>query len=310
MYETLGEVWEERQPGEIERAVLATVDDLSMGPKPVEDLDVDPDAITSVVALGEAAEAIRIAPVGGRNIAFSPFFAYENPVAVEKSLSAIDLDEVRASFEGVRRYQGLPLSKSEHPNAMTGLVGAGLMAGPRVVRPDGTSEAFAVAPYGVGRDLLTTRKAVLDKALAILASVRMGEHFGGVTSLFNPAALLRALRDGRVVGPHSSSRRQYAVLHRLSIVRIIDGPGSRASVQLVDNADNREAVDLAIDLLRHGEAMASREVHVTASQLLLPRGLYLPPVRGIRPARRKYVFPDIVTEELHGTLLRIPPVDE
>lgn len=309
LYERLGEVWEQREPGEIESALLYTVDDLSMGPRSVAELDVDPSALESVLALGEAAEAIRVAPVGGRNVAYSPFFAYENPEAVEVALSTADIDAVRGSVEAVRRYQGLPVSTSTDVETLTGLVGAGLVAGPSVLRPDGTTEAFAVAPYGVGRELLTTRKPVLDKALAILAAVRMGEHFGGVTSLFAPIALLRALREGRVVGPHSSSRRQYAVLHRLSIVRFIGSPNGRTSIQLVDTADNREAVDLAVELMSHGEAMESRESRVTPSQLLLPRGRYVPPVRAIRPARRRYVFPDIVLEELQESLLRARPAD-
>ncbi|MEV7068525.1 hypothetical protein AB0N97_37950 [Streptomyces collinus] len=50
-------------------------------------------------------------------------------------------------------------------------------------RPDGTLQPFAALPYVLGRDLLRGRKPVLDKALAVLACLRCGQHFGGYTSL-------------------------------------------------------------------------------------------------------------------------------
>jgi hypothetical protein len=308
LYETLDEVWRERNPGEIEQALLATVDDLSWGPRPLDELDLDPDAVEPVLKVGEAAEAVRIAPVAGRNIAYSPFFAYEHPDTVGDSLTNVDVARVREIFASVRGYQGLPVSKSPQSTLLTGLVAAGLVAGPTVERPDGSMESFAVAPYGQPPELLTTRKPILNKALAILAGVRMGEHFGGITSIFNPIALLRALSDGRVIGPHSSARRQYAVLHRLGIVRF-QGSRSMASIQLIDNADNREAVRLAIDLAAHGEAILAKEARVTPAQLLLPAGIYRSPVQAIKPARKRYVLPDLVLEELQESLMGQRPID-
>ena len=64
---------------------------------------------------------------------------------------------------------------------------------PAVERPDGLLQPFGALPYSVDRDLLKGRKPILDKALAVLACLRCGQHFGGATNL--PAASLVMVID-------------------------------------------------------------------------------------------------------------------
>lgn len=79
MYEALGDAWREYGPSEIEGSLLEAVDDLSRGPRRVGDLQVDRSARGQVLALGRQAEAIRTVMVGGDEVAYSPFFAFERP---------------------------------------------------------------------------------------------------------------------------------------------------------------------------------------------------------------------------------------
>src|SRR5205807_275665 len=97
------------------------------------------------------------------------------------------------------------------------------------------------------------------KAMAIVAAVRMGQHDGGITPLRFPRRFLeRLLQPGRVVGDHSSTKRQYSVLWTLGVVRFV-GAGDRVGITLIDNEDNRTAVRVAVDLLTFGEAMHAKE---------------------------------------------------
>jgi hypothetical protein len=84
---------------------------------------------------------------------------------------------------------------------------------------------------------------------------------GGVTAIRSPIAILNALlQPDHWVARHSSTERQYSVLYNMGIVRFDDA--TRKAIQLIDTSDNRRAVELAKDLLRHGEAMQVKERQV------------------------------------------------
>lgn len=287
MYGQLGEAWAGRDPTEIEQTLINVVDDLSSGPKAVSDLPIAEDARERVMLVGREAEAIQMVDVDGRQIAYSPFFAYENPEAIAETLKTINVERVAAAFAGVRTFQGTPLSISAHGEVLSGLVAAGLMSGPSLERPDQSRELFAVAPYGLGPKELGYGRPILEKALAILAAVRMGQHFGGITTLHSPAALLHALiQPERTVAWHSSTTRQYGALQRLGIVRFV-AAGSRNGIQLIDTDDNVAAVKLAMDLLGPGEAAATRGSPSLLDQALITPGHYRAQIQGIRPAKRR-----------------------
>jgi hypothetical protein len=308
LYQTLGEDWASRGPGEVEKSLLAVVDDLSFGPRRLAELDIDPDVAEYVSQLGEAAESVRIHSIGEERIAYSPFFAYEHPESIGEILETTDVEAVRQAFEATRAHQGLPLSKDTHGETARALVGAGLLAGPSLERPDGTIETFSVAPYGLSRDLLTLRRPVLDRALALLAAVRMGEHFGGMTNLHAPAAVLRKLLDPtRITASHSSTRRQYAVLQRMGVVRFASS-NDRTGIQLIDTPDNHEAVLLALDLIAHGEAMAAKAGELEHGGLMT-EGIYRTPIQAIQPARQVRRLPPRLFESLVESAMGRRPIE-
>ena len=79
LYGTLDEVYEGRSPGEVEKALLRAIDDLSLGPMPVAEMGIDPVARGPVLAVARAAEAIQFVRNRGEDIAYSPYFTYEHP---------------------------------------------------------------------------------------------------------------------------------------------------------------------------------------------------------------------------------------
>jgi hypothetical protein len=310
LYSTLGEAWEDRGPGELERSLVETVDVLSYGPRPVAALDIDPGAVKTVLELGSSAESIQTVQIREEEVAYSPFFAYERPEAIGEAIEALNVEHVQAVFASLRTYQGAPLSRANDTETLSGLVAAGLVAGPALEAPNGGVETFAIAPYGLPPQLRTLRRPVLDKALAIVAAVRMGEHFGGVTSLRAPVALLqRLLEPEYATAPHTSTRRQYAVLHRLGIVRFV-GSGEWRGIQLVDTADNREAVELAINLLAHGEATTAKEPSLKAQEVLLQGGTYRYPIQAVARTRRSgKALPATLVERIFESAMGRQPIE-
>lgn len=304
LYERLGEAWRDRQPGEVEESLVATVEQLSHGPRRVAELDVDPAARDMVLALGRDAEAIQVATIGGEEVAHSPFFAFEHPDAMEAVLATHDVVDVRRAFEELRSYQGVPIDKSKNAVVLQGLVDAGLVAAPALKDPDGRERAFAIAAYGLRRsDLLVIRKPVLDKARAIISSVRMGEHFGGFTKLRLPVLFLRRLQDPWwTSNGHSSTRRQYSALHRMGIVRFVGSP-EKSGIQLIDNADNQEALALAIELLEFGEALSTREAAIDTTQALHATGNYKFPIQTLRAPRSRRPLPDGLMEAIYESAM-------
>ncbi|MFF7535130.1 hypothetical protein ACFZB2_39570 [Streptomyces bobili] len=107
-------------------------------------------------------------------------------------------------------------------------IARGLLLAPAVQRPGGTLQPFAALPYVLDRDLLRGRKPVLDKALAVLACLRCGQHFGGYTSLPGHAlvdVIDKLLDPNRgFLRPHEAHERQYRLIHAARLMVLWAAP--------------------------------------------------------------------------------------
>lgn len=304
LYATLDDVYKSRGPGELEKTLIAVVDDLSMGPRPVDQLAIDPELRERLFEIGDIAEAVKRVE-GRETIAYSPYFSYEHPEAIGKAVKIMDVEAIRDAFERVRGYQGLPITDDAQGQIINGLVAAGVMAGPGLLNPKGQLQSFGMAPYGLPPDLLRIRKPILDKAMAAVAAVRMGQHFGGLTDLKNPTLILRRLLEGNWVARHPSTRRQYGVLHDLGIVRFEVTHYGSTHMQLITTADNKQAVRTAIDLLTYGEAMRTKEMQVAGGG---EADRFRTPIQTVRPARSRKALPKKTVADLWATAMSQKPL--
>ena len=188
-------------------------------------------------------------------------------------------------------------------------VARGMLMAPSVIVPSGKTEAFATLPYSIDRDLLRNRKAVLEKALAIIACLRTGQYFGGYSNL-SPAALVNAIDKLLRVGslnPHSSSERQYKLLTRTGVIQLKDDtkPGGSWKVPaLIETQDNRDALSLARDLITHGESLAERSPGQSeASKLLSTNDTYGTPILTVGRMRDKKRLNDKQWQSAIDTLM-------
>lgn len=255
LYPELGRSWKERGPRQIEEELLAVVDRLALSPIPVDDLSktvgIDAADTDALYDLGRKASLFRVVDTLDGSILYSPYSAFEDPDAMRSALTNHGPGQLAESLQRVSSYQGLPVDAANDP-VLADAVALGLVAAPSVSIPGGQLRSFAALPYTVDRELLTIRKAVLDKALAIVACVRCGQHYGGATNTANVVAVLDSLVASEALSPHSSHARQYKLLRDQGIIRFLPDsmPGGRwKRPALIKTDDNLEAVSIARALI-------------------------------------------------------------
>jgi hypothetical protein len=181
----------------------------------------------------------------------------------------------------VKTYQGLPIDGQA--SVLGEAVGQGILMA-NTIQGSGGKAAFAFVPYQAGAAQRRMEKIVLEKALIILACVRYGQHYAQ-HSIRMPAAILRKLRDKAPLSATTEAGSQYRTAAQEQIIRLIPDGNGYFSARLIDTADNLAAVDLALDLLTHGEPMTSRED--PQQKLLFTDGSYLTPLMTMKHRRSR-----------------------
>lgn len=305
LYEQLGGAWEDTSPDDVAVGVVDVVHQLAQGPTSREELEAampgNRSERESVLDVARRSELVRGFATPDGEILYSPFHGFENPAALVKVFAAHGSEQAQTEIARLTAHQGIPIG--DDTPVLATAVSSGLLPAPSVQRPDGHLQPFAFLPYTIDRGYFAAKKVVLDKALAILACVRCGQHFGGATNIKSPVALLRKLRSGDALAPHSSARRQYDVLYRMRLVRYGSPTAERTSVRFVDTDDNREALDLAIDLATYGQLLTDRAGEAQARSLLAQNGPYLAPMQTIRDRRGKVGVPQAEMDKLVEALM-------
>jgi hypothetical protein len=295
LYKRLGVSWTDRQPTDIEQQLLTVVDGLSSSPIPIESLkdrySLDSRALPHLLDVGQGAGLIQVLRTIDGDLAYSPFFGFENPQLFGELVDAHGGDRLAEEFQILRNEQGLPINPEQFP-LLSDAVARGLIMAPAVERPDGTEQPFAALPYVPDRTLLTARKPVLDKALAVLACLRCAQHYGGHNNL-SPAGLVNVINklldpNRGFLNPNSAHERQYQLIYRAGLVKFDKDPvpnGKWVVPRFIDTVDNREALVLARDLITYGEAMSRRVDDGDARHALASGSRYTAPMQTMHRSR-------------------------
>lgn len=268
LYAVLGQAWRNRAPTEVEQQMVLLVDHLADAPQPVEELadriGLDTAAVPRLLEVGQRAELVKTIPLLDGDVAYSPFFSFENPELIGDLVREHGPEQLALAFEALRAEQGMPVTQSQP--LLQDAIARGLLLAPAVELPNGTVQPFATLPYTLDRELLHGRKPVLEKALAVLACLRCGQHFGGMTSLSASSSLVnvidKLLDPSRgFLRPHSSHARQYRLMHAAGLLAfdpdLLPG-GEWVTPRFIDTRDNRDALRIARDLITYGEPLAGR----------------------------------------------------
>ncbi|MGC0268594.1 hypothetical protein ACPROK_03285 [Glutamicibacter soli] len=302
LYSSLGDAWENREPTEIEQQLLLVVDELSLSPVAVEELEssfsLDKSDLEHVMEIGKGSGLIGVISSLNGDIAYSPFFGFEQPELLVDLADKHGNGQLAEEFEAIRKHQGLALSDNSNPLALDA-VSRGIIMAPAVTLPNGNLQPFAALPYVPDNRLLTTRKAVLDKALAVLACLRCAEFDGGYNSL-NQVALIAVIdklldQNRGFLAPHSSHKRQYNLMYLAGIITFdpdMRPGGSWVTPRFLDTEDNREALVLARDLIEYGEGVNHRISDGQAIKALNAGHSYVAPMQTMHRSRTRAVQSD------------------
>lgn len=299
IYEPMGEFWQAGNPSEIEQVSVQLLDDLAKSPVPEAKIrstySITGQDFDLVKRLGEAGSYLRIykSPTDRANVLYSPIFWDENPEALFEMLKKYSAEEIAGAIASIRAYQGYPMVNLKKPKPsrkdliILEAMDRGILPTPAVTSSAGKRH-FVFTPYSGGIALTAQERAILDKARAILASIRYGEHFAEVTRIRNPLWIINALEERKRLGPHSEIRQQYFILWEKGIARFSRDTEHRGRywLHLIDSEDNMKALRLARDMLTVGEAITERGLDPQARAILFS-GTYDEPLTALAERRQE-----------------------
>lgn len=321
IYERFGEIWVARNPPHEERENLRVLNELATSPRLLEDisgdfpLDVDQYRILMEVGKEGGYFSEFISPSDGSAIVYSPLYWEERPGETFKLVEKYGGERIAGAIRKVRAYQGMPIPElgpksTEDDRIVVEAMVAGLLPSPEVNSLRG-AKRFAFTPYQGQISLATTERPILQKARTILSCVRYGQHFGTITRVEDPVAIIRALQIRGRIGPHTEIARQYAILVVEGVGRITRDTTypDRYYLQIIDSEENDKALSIAADILEIGEAITERGLNKGARSILFgPGSMKEPPTTRSEELLRRKRDPKYSTESIKRDIERI--IDE
>lgn len=319
IYSTAGEYFNNSNPSEIEKATIAVCDSLALSPLTEEEirkkLGLDDKAYRMVLDIGKSGKFIEeyISPKTKETVLYSPLYWIENPHKLQTMYNLIKNfggDRVYEVLKNIREYQGLPLmdeilksdydTLSEDNKIIAEAIRRGIILAPEINSFRGKKNFAFIPQIGIPFE----EKIILEKAMAILACIRYGEHFGLITRIKYPEAILDSLLSLPYrIGPHTEIRMQYAILVGRGVGKIFPDrlTKDRYYFELIPTEENKKAVKLAKDLLKVGELLEERGLSKDLQKVLFYPGSYEEAIRTL-PKLKK---PAYISSETQGNIFNI-----
>jgi len=192
-------------------------------------------------------------------------------------------DHVYLALKKIRDYPGLPLGndvlragesqQGSESQIIAELIRRGIILAPDVKSLRGAKN-FAFSPH-IGLPL--AEKVILEKAMAVLACIRYGQHFGLITKIRFPEDILdRLMNPPHRIGSHTEIKRQYALLVGRGMGKVYPDKlkPDRFYFETTPTPENKKAVKLAKDLLKIGEVLEGKGVSKDLQNVLFYPGTY------------------------------------
>lgn len=273
-FDTIGERWKQGGPSEIEQASVTILAETIARPIDFADLErthgLSGDVSRVVLEVGETGTYLKQHRLddGGR-ILYSPLYGDNNPEKAHALVKKYGDQLITQLVDKVDGTQGIPHKHLPEDPLLREAILAGLVLAPSV-----REERFLFTPQ---QGTAPEETVVLDKARAILACVRYGQHFAGITRIFSPRAIIEKLVDKKRLAPHSEHAEQYGLLVKKGVGNV-ERVGNRWQFSIIDTDDNMKALQTARDLLDTGTGVSQTVDDSIRLQVLNPPGSYHTPV--------------------------------
>lgn len=276
LFDTMGEVAEDRTLSEHERMAIELVSRLRAAPLVTQTLynqvgSGERKLFDSALDLGDKVGYLMKRRARGREIVLSPLYFPDNPDAFADLVAGSGSGRVGRVLSLLQENQGWPLAMveqtwriggedltSEEVVVATALAQEGFTPPPSITTAHAGNNYFLFGPRPGGPKLPTTKRPIYEAAMALVAAVRQGLLLPRKHAVRNPTQLLRALREKKSLRANTEAMEQYReVVATFGLGRLVPDGGSFHRFELIENPDNLEALDMAIRLVEGGAAPPS-----------------------------------------------------
>jgi hypothetical protein len=285
LYDTIGQYAVGTGFNEAEQLSIELLCRLSKAPEKVDTListvGAEKELIERSLAVGEQGAYVRLHKSRGRRIALSPTYFSENAEIYADMVAGAGAKQVQKLMTALRTAQGVPLSLIQRQKEIAGvkltdeeisflirLAQDGAVKPPSIKTTHAGENYFLFTPTPAGAALAPTKRDIYEKAMAVVAAVRQGQFLSKRYSIRNPGGLIYTLkRDLKLGKATTEAAQQYQNLVVLRVARLVDVGGGYRELQIIDTAENREALDIALALVDAG-AVSGMEVDRAAQDAL------------------------------------------
>jgi hypothetical protein len=251
---------------ETEKIALTIVARLAKAPEKIDklqnDLGAEPKLFKRNMDIDQKGNFLIKRRCRGRDIIINPNYFAENADIFADHVSATGAKSVAALLQGLRQYQGWPLSLIEK-NAKLGQIDIKheqisllkRLAQDGIVKPPSINTAHAGLNYFMftptpSKVLSPTKRDIYEKSMAIVAAIRQGQLLPQKYAIRSPSAVLYTLKTQLRLGKATTEfPHQYQNLVHLRIGRLSSVRNGFYEFEIIDTPANREALDIAYSLV-------------------------------------------------------------
>lgn len=271
LYQELGEYALGGSLNEAEQLTLDIVHRLATAPDNVDSLrgrlGAEPGLFKRTISIGAEGSYLRLIRARGRDIVLTPTYFSQNSEVFADLIAGGGGAQIAKVLAAIKRAQGFPLALVER----TGMLGQvelsqdekrmvirlaqdGVVKPPSINTQHAGENFFLFTPTPSGAALASTKRDIYEKAMAVVAATRQGQFLAIKHRLNNPGGLIYTLkRDMKLSRATTEASQQYQNLVRLRIAHLSDAGAGYKQLHIIDTPENREALNIALDLVDGGD---------------------------------------------------------
>jgi len=259
----LGILYEEREPGEVDRATIKSLSSLTKKPIKkdtlISETDVKEENFQTAMDYGLNTNYFGTFRSYETNeeIMFTPYYWNRNKDKTLKFLKRQTYDEfspIEKLISQVYKVQGQPIERIiENSELLNEGIECGFFPSIGITDPN-RNQKYKYVFNATPQFDLEPNKDIFEKARMIVACFRHGQFHASTSRIRNPLAVLSSLR-ANMMRPHSHALVQYGLLvnERICKAEKVADYGGSYRIRFIKNPENIKAMDLAKSMLEDKE---------------------------------------------------------
>lgn len=230
--EIAGQVFEQQNPSDIERIVIATMDETRKVPylesemgDHLSRMGFKEEQIALSLALQEQFRLIqRLRPSKQTDPIISNEYVWgANHAKIATAVTSLEFEKkqnLREVINIIQSTQGIPSDRlpAIDQNVLILAQKTGMILPTRIISARGIEKDFVFSADLEGK--LEYQDDILDDVKLLLASIRFGQNYTQFSRISDPRRFLQALINSTYVGPHSANETDYTLLEKRGIVKV------------------------------------------------------------------------------------------